>query len=97
MLDEGSSSVVDAFAAGRAFRRKEVAMDDCAVERREGSCWVVEPAKEESDGMEETGLEGVFSRRGAVLRRRVARTRGVLVMADRRVRGEKTDMVMGTG
>lgn len=70
-------------------------MDDCALERPGESCCVVEPAKEESDGMEETGFGGVLRWDRVVLIGRVAKMRGVLAMADSRVRGEKTDMVIG--
>ena len=97
-LVEGSSSVDDdddaeALAEGRALRRKEVAMDDWAVDSRGASRDVVDPAKEESEGIDETGSEGVLSRRGVVLMARDPRVRGARATADRQERGEKMDMV----
>jgi hypothetical protein len=75
---------------GKALRRKEVAMSDCADESFDGSLDVVDPAKDARDGIEETGPPA-FARHGVLLNGRARR--GVRAIAEKRVRGVKKDMV----
>lgn len=75
---------------GKALRRNEVAMSDCADDSFDGSLDVVDPANDARDGIDETAPPAFATH--AVLPNDRAR-RDVREIAEKRVRGVRKDMV----